>query len=90
MKLEVITRGRLVFSGDVESVVLPAAEGEMGVLAGHADFVVMLKRGQVRIQEHSGVKVIPVTGGYAGITGDKVLVLSTLAAPPATSTTSAA
>jgi F-type H+-transporting ATPase subunit epsilon len=76
MDLKIVARSRVIFSDRVESVVLPAAEGEMGVLAGHADFVVMLKKGQVRIQGRDGAKVIPVAGGYAGITGDQVLVLA--------------
>lgn len=80
MNLRVATRSRVIFSDDVDSVVLPAAQGEMGVLAGHADFVVMLKKGRIRIQGRGGSTVIPIAGGYAGITKDKVLVLPTLEA----------
>lgn len=87
MRLEVITRGKVVFSDQVTSVLLPAVEGEMGVLAGHADFVVMLKKGSLRIEGRGGTTVIPVAGGFAGITKDKVLVLPSPSAPPLPSPT---
>jgi F-type H+-transporting ATPase subunit epsilon len=80
VKLDIITKGRQVYSGDVEGVVLPALEGEMGVLAGHADFIVMLKKGTIRVIGRAEAEVIPVEGGYAEVTQDGVLVLTALAA----------
>ena len=75
MNLEVMVRERVVYSAEVESVVLPAVEGEMGVLAGHADFIVMLKKGPLRIRSRTGTQAISVDGGYAEVSGDKVVVL---------------
>jgi len=68
----------------VEMVTLPAAEGELGVLPGHAPMIVLLRGGTVRTWE--GGKVVQslyVSGGFAEITGAKVTVLANAATPVA-------
>jgi F-type H+-transporting ATPase subunit epsilon len=82
VKLDVITRNKVLYSDEVDAVVLPALKGEMGVLAGHADFVVMLKKGDLRLSSHSESRAIAIEGGYAEVSHDKVVVL-----PDAVSTT---
>jgi F-type H+-transporting ATPase subunit epsilon len=75
VNLEVLTRDGVVYSDEADMVILPAWQGEMGVLAGHADFVVMLKAGNVRIRGHGQSQTIPVSGGFAEISHDRVVVL---------------
>jgi len=72
----------MVFSGPVEALVLPAVGGEMGVLAGHSDFIVMLKQGEVRFTGPGESRAIAIDGGYAEVSHDRVTVL-----PDAVSTT---
>jgi F-type H+-transporting ATPase subunit epsilon len=75
MKLEVMTSHRVLYSGEADMVVLPAWQGEMGVLAGHADFVVMLKAGRVRLLAGGKTETIHVSGGFAEVSHDRVVVL---------------
>ncbi|MDD5627744.1 MAG: F0F1 ATP synthase subunit epsilon, partial [Elusimicrobia bacterium] len=70
--LELITPERPAFSGDGDFVVLPAWEGEMGVLPGHAPFLVQLQPGEVRFKTGNETKVFAVSGGFAEIHNDKV------------------
>ncbi|PZN98622.1 MAG: F0F1 ATP synthase subunit epsilon, partial [Hyphomicrobiales bacterium] len=49
-KFELVSPERILFSGDVVSVIIPASEGEMTVLAGHAPLVATLKAGIVFVQ----------------------------------------
>ncbi|MCX5797224.1 MAG: F0F1 ATP synthase subunit epsilon [Elusimicrobia bacterium] len=72
LTLELITPERPAFSGEGDFVVLPAWEGEMGVLPGHAPFLVQLKPGEVRFKAGGETKIFAVSGGFAEIRGDKV------------------
>ena len=75
MTLEVVTRERVIYSGAADSVVLPAAWGEMGVLAGHADFIVMLSKGPLRATAGGETRTFQVDGGFAEISHNRVVVL---------------
>ena len=45
---ELVSPERLVFSGEVEQVDVPGAEGEFGVFAGHAPYIATLKPGMLK------------------------------------------
>ncbi len=82
--LEIVSPEKLLLAEPVEMVTLPAAEGELGVLPGHAPMIVLLRGGTVRTWE--GGKVVQslyVSGGFAEITGAKVTVLANAATPVA-------
>ena len=49
--LEIVSPEKLLLSRPVEMVVIPAAEGEMGVLPGHAPMIVLLRGGVIRLYE---------------------------------------
>jgi F-type H+-transporting ATPase subunit epsilon len=72
LTLELVTPEKVAWSAPADMVVLPAFEGEMGVLAGHQSFLVQLKEGEVRVTENGGVRRFAVSGGFAEIKDDKV------------------
>ena len=72
LQLEMTTPERLVLEARADFVVLPAFEGEMGVLPGHAPFLVQLAPGEVRVTEEGILRCYAVSGGFAEIVGDKV------------------
>lgn len=77
LDLEIVSPERLLLSKPVEMVVLPAAEGEMGVLANHAPMIVLLRGGTIRLYEGSKVTdTLYVSGGFAEITATRVTVLA--------------
>lgn len=47
IKLEIITTEKIILEKEVESLILPAFEGEMGVLPGHTDIVVQINPGEL-------------------------------------------
>jgi len=73
--LEIAIRERVIYSGPANSVVLPAAEGEMGVLAGHADFIVVLAKGPLRAKVDGEPRTFQIDGGFAEISHDRIIVL---------------
>ena len=70
--LEMTTPEKVALQARAEFVVLPAYEGEMGILPGHAAFLVQLKPGEVRVTEAGQVRRFAVSGGFAEVKDDKV------------------
>lgn len=79
LQLEIVTPEARVFSDEVDSVVLPGAEGELGVLPQHAPLVTTLKPGELRYTKASKVLEYCVGDGLVEITGGAVRVLTDIA-----------
>jgi F-type H+-transporting ATPase subunit epsilon len=76
-QLELVTPSSVMFSRDVEMVVIPASEGLMGVLPRHAPVLAGLSRGIVEI--HGSGKVtdrIMIDGGLAEVGGEAITILA--------------
>ncbi len=82
VELEIVSPEKLLLSRPVEMVVLPAYEGEMGVLQGHSPMIVLLRGGTISLYEGGQVKEqLYVSGGFAEVTPERVTVLATEATP---------
>ena len=79
---ELVSPERVLFSGAVDAVVLPASEGDMTVLAGHAPTMTALKTGFLVITDTPGNgRRVLVRGGFADIGGGGLTVLAERALP---------
>jgi F-type H+-transporting ATPase subunit epsilon len=67
LRLEFVSPERVLFSGDVDQVDLPGAEGDMGILAGHAPLVTTLRPGIVTIFNGNERLPVVVIGGFAEV-----------------------
>jgi F-type H+-transporting ATPase subunit epsilon len=76
LKLEIVTPDSQVFVGEVDSVLLPGAEGDMGILPHHEILITELKAGELRIVQKGRTEVMAIGEGFAEITGDSVAVLT--------------
>lgn len=82
--LEIVSPEKLLLSRPVDMVVIPAAEGEMGVMAQHSPMIVLLRGGTIRLYEGSQVTDrLFVSGGFAEVTPTRVTVLADEATPVA-------
>ncbi|WP_198369814.1 ATP synthase F1 subunit epsilon [Roseomonas rosulenta] len=83
-QLEFVSPEKLLLSRPVEMALLPAADGQMGVLPGHAPMIVALRGGVISVRE-GGVETesLFVPGGFAEITPTRVTVLADEATPVA-------
>jgi F-type H+-transporting ATPase subunit epsilon len=80
--LEIVSPEKLLLSRPVDMVVIPAAEGEMGVLVNHAPMIVLLRGGIVRLYQGDAVTDrLFVSGGFAEVTPERVTVLANEAIP---------
>ena len=78
-QLELVTPDKLLFSGPVEQVDVPGAEGDFGVLAGHAPLVAMLKPGVLVVHEGGKHHRLVVMGGFAEVNAEGLTILADFA-----------
>ena len=83
LHLEFVSPERVLFSGDVDQVDLPGAEGDMGILAGHAPLVTSLRPGIVTIYNGGAREPIVVVGGFAEVSPAGLTILADRAVPRA-------
>jgi F-type H+-transporting ATPase subunit epsilon len=83
LHFELVTPEKLVMSDDVHMVVVPGAEGEFGVMAGHAPFMSTLRDGDLAIYRTAGgqPEKVRVTGGFAEVSDKGLTVLAESAEP---------
>jgi len=82
VSLEIVSPERLLLSRPVDMVVIPASEGDMGVLEGHTPMIVMLRGGTIDLYEGDSITDrLFVDGGFAEVTPDRCTVLANHAAP---------
>jgi len=76
LHFELVSPEKLVFSGEVEQVDVPGAEGDFGVLAGHAPMVTTLRPGVMTVKAAGGEQKIVVLGGFAEVSANGLTVLA--------------
>lgn len=82
--LELVSPERLLLSRQVEMATIPAIEGEMGVLPGHAPMMVALRGGVIRVRENGAESErLFVAGGFAEVTPERCTVLADEVTPVA-------
>jgi F-type H+-transporting ATPase subunit epsilon len=82
VNLEIVSPEKLLLSRAVDMVVIPASEGDMGVLEGHTPMIVMLRGGTIDLYEADRVvDRLFVDGGFAEVTPERCTVLANNAIP---------
>jgi F-type H+-transporting ATPase subunit epsilon len=82
LTFELVSPERVLFSGAVDAVVLPASEGDMTVLPGHAPMMTALKTGFLVITDKPGNgRRVLVRGGFADVNQNGLTVLAERALP---------
>jgi F-type H+-transporting ATPase subunit epsilon len=76
LQLEIVTPEKLAYQDEVDSVVLPGSEGELGVLPHHAPLVSTLGVGELRYRKGGVEESFAIVGGFLQVRPDKVVVLA--------------
>ena len=79
LRLEIVTPESRAYSDDVEMVVLPAIEGEMGVYPQHVPLITAIKPGELVVTKAGKQTHLAVGEGFVEITAEKVSVLVDMA-----------
>src|SRR5918997_2720873 len=80
LTLEIVTAERLVFSDDnVDMVVAPSVDGEVGILPHHAPLLTLLQIGELRVKKGADEQSIVIAGGFLEVLNNKVTILADVA-----------
>jgi F-type H+-transporting ATPase subunit epsilon len=76
---ELVSPDKVSFSGEVDQVDVPGAEGDFGVLAGHAPLIALLRPGIMTVYSGGEQTKLVVLGGFAEVGPDGLTVLANVA-----------
>lgn len=74
--LEIVTIERRVYSEDVDMVIAPGVEGEMGILPHHTPLLTQLKEGVLRVKRGGEEEIFALGGGIMEVLPSKVIVMA--------------
>ena len=76
ISVDIVTPERRVLQTQADSVVVPAADGELGILANHTPLVAELKSGQIRMRAGEKTEFFAVSGGFVEVQNNHVAVMA--------------
>ncbi len=76
LKVSLISPEQVLFEGDVDSVVAPAFDGEVGLLTGHAPMLTLLGSGELRLVQGKVTNRFNVEGGFLQVVDNAVRVVT--------------
>ena len=77
MMLEISTAERQVYSDEVDMVVAPGIDGQLGILPRHAPLMTMLKPGERTVRKQGEEDMyVAVSGGFMEVLGNRVIILA--------------
>jgi F-type H+-transporting ATPase subunit epsilon len=79
IKLEIVTPEKKVFDETVDSVTVPTATGEVGILPNHSPLISSLKPGILSFAGKGASEKMVVAGGFVEVSTNKVSVLTDIA-----------
>ncbi|MFB3142704.1 MAG: ATP synthase F1 subunit epsilon, partial [Acidobacteriota bacterium] len=82
IELEIVTPEQLLFSGEVEEVVVPGSEGYLGILPGHAPLLSELQIGVISYRQDSQETKVFCNRGFVEVLPDRVSILAEAAEFP--------
>ncbi len=74
--VDILTPDRRVLQTQVDSVVVPAVHGELGILAGHTPLIAQLQPGEIRLRTGDKVDYFAVSGGFVEVQNNHVVVMA--------------
>lgn len=76
LKVEIITAERVVLQEEVDMVVAPGADGQLGILPHHVPLLTTLQVGELRLKKGDEEISLAVTGGFLEVQPDRVVILA--------------
>ena len=79
LRFEIVTAERVVYSEEVDVVIAPGIEGQLGILPSHAPLLTMLQPGELVLRKEGEETAIFVSGGFLEVMQNRVTVLADVA-----------
>jgi F-type H+-transporting ATPase subunit epsilon len=79
LQLEIVTPERRAFTDEVDMVIVPGIDGQLGILPHHTRLISALGTGELRIKQGGTEQVMLISGGFVEVRPDKVVVMADVA-----------
>ena len=79
LRLEIVSPERMVYNDDVDMVIVPGRNGQLGILPHHTPLISSLGVGELRIKKSGSEESMLISGGFVEVRPDKVIVMADLA-----------
>jgi F-type H+-transporting ATPase subunit epsilon len=76
LKLDIVTAERLVYSADVDIIIAPGVEGQLGILPHHAPLMTILQAGELVVRRGGEEESMAISGGFLEVRPDRVIILA--------------
>jgi len=76
LRLDIVTAERQVYSEDVDEVIAPGVDGQLGILPHHSPLMTMLKPGELVVKQEGSEVSLAVSGGFMEVRPDRVIILA--------------
>ena len=76
IKLDIVTAERVVYSEDVDVVVAPGVEGQLGILPHHAPLMTTLQPGELVVRKGREEFFLAISGGFLEVRPDRIIILA--------------
>lgn len=76
MKIDIVTAERVVYSQDVDAVIAPGVEGQLGILPHHAPLMTILQAGELVVRRGGDEDTLAISGGFLEVRPDRVIILA--------------
>jgi F-type H+-transporting ATPase subunit epsilon len=77
--LEIVSPERRVYDDEVDMVIVPGRNGQLGILPRHTRLISSLGVGELRIKKGGSEESLLISGGFVEVRPDKVIVMADLA-----------
>lgn len=79
LQLEIVSPERRAFTDEVDSVIVPGIDGQLGILPHHTRLITALGTGELRINKGGTEQSMLISGGFVEVRPDKVVIMADLA-----------
>jgi len=76
LKIDIVTAERIVYSAEVDAVIAPGVEGQLGILPHHAPLMTILQAGELVVRKGAQEESLAISGGFLEVRPDRVIVLA--------------
>jgi len=76
VRFDIVTAERVVYSEEVDMVIAPGVEGELGILPHHTPLMTTLQMGELRVKKDGEEFSLAISGGFLEVRPDRVIVLA--------------
>jgi F-type H+-transporting ATPase subunit epsilon len=76
IKVDIVTAERIVYSADVDEVIAPGVQGQLGILPHHAPLMTTLQSGELVVKKGTQEDILAISGGFLEVRPDHIIILA--------------